>query len=118
VTTVPALSTPVERIEAWTAALRSGKYKQAQGRLRRGDSFCCLGVACDVYDPSKWDRHLYLGRGGTLPVEVASALGIHPPDERKLEAMNDGDFADFGRIARYIETEILPRVRKEQESKS
>ena len=30
------------------AALRSGKYKQCTGALRKDDGFCCLGVACDV----------------------------------------------------------------------
>ena len=42
----------------WVEALRSGKYKQGRVYLRRrdvddpdsGDKFCCLGVACDLYD--------------------------------------------------------------------
>ncbi len=33
----------------WVAALRSGEYKQATGRLRVDDSFCCLGVLCDLH---------------------------------------------------------------------
>lgn len=37
------------RIRLWIAALLSGRYQQAQGALRNGDAFCCLGVACDVY---------------------------------------------------------------------
>lgn len=37
------------RIRLWLKALRSGTYKQGRSRLRRGDMFCCLGVACDVY---------------------------------------------------------------------
>lgn len=45
-----------ERIKLWTAALRSGEYRQATGRLKRyfpddeggGEGYCCLGVACDV----------------------------------------------------------------------
>jgi len=32
----------------WIEALRNGGYEQAQGRLRIGNAFCCLGVACDV----------------------------------------------------------------------
>jgi hypothetical protein len=36
--------------ERWTQALRSGKYKQARGRLKDGpEYFCCLGVLCDLY---------------------------------------------------------------------
>ena len=33
----------------WLAALRSGEYKQGQGTLRCGDSFCCLGVLSDLH---------------------------------------------------------------------
>lgn len=47
----------------WVAALRSGKYEQGKGFLRRLDEkdsnkekFCCLGVLCDVFDPELWDR--------------------------------------------------------------
>ena len=32
----------------WTAALRSGEYPQAEGRLRATEGFCCLGVLCDL----------------------------------------------------------------------
>jgi len=30
------------------SALRSGEYSQTTGRLRDGDSYCCLGVLCDI----------------------------------------------------------------------
>lgn len=33
----------------WIEALESGKYEQGQGTLREEDSFCCLGVLCDLY---------------------------------------------------------------------
>lgn len=32
----------------WVEALESGRYKQAQSKLRDGDAFCCLGVQCDL----------------------------------------------------------------------
>ena len=32
----------------WVAALRSGEYEQGAGYLHRGDTFCCLGVLCDL----------------------------------------------------------------------
>jgi len=35
----------IKFLKKWSAALRSGTYRQAEGRLRRGDSYCCLGVA-------------------------------------------------------------------------
>jgi hypothetical protein len=43
--------------DAWTSALRSGKYQQVQGALRRSDTgMCCLGVLCDVVAPKDWRK--------------------------------------------------------------
>ena len=43
-------------------ALRSGKYKQATGKLRITtgdfDKFCCLGVACDISGLGEWSKVL------------------------------------------------------------
>lgn len=34
----------------WVEALRSGKYQQASGALRRASGgMCCVGVLCDLY---------------------------------------------------------------------
>ena len=44
----------------WLAALRSGEYRQTSGALRCVEErevlvgFCCLGVGCDVLDPTGW----------------------------------------------------------------
>jgi len=38
----------------WVEALESGEYKQTTGNLRKGDGFCCLGVACDLSGLGKW----------------------------------------------------------------
>lgn len=38
----------------WVAALRSGRYPQTWGALRTSEGYCCLGVLCDVRDPSLW----------------------------------------------------------------
>jgi hypothetical protein len=34
----------------WVEALRSGKYKPGRKRLCRDGAYCCLGVACDLYN--------------------------------------------------------------------
>ena len=39
----------------WLDALRSGEYEQGRDRLRIEDTFCCLGVACDLIEPLGWD---------------------------------------------------------------
>lgn len=41
-----------EYLDRWLAALRSGKYKQTSGALKRkvgrGHAYCCMGVLCEV----------------------------------------------------------------------
>ncbi len=34
--------------QQWLQALRSGEYQQARGNLRVDNTFCCLGVLCDL----------------------------------------------------------------------
>jgi hypothetical protein len=62
----------------WVAALRSGEYKQARGQLRRGDSFCCLGVLCNLHAQAHPDiaakqkyRGVYMSSPAVLPLAVA-----------------------------------------------
>jgi hypothetical protein len=45
----PTLEQQKEYRRRWVEALRSGKYRQGVGSLRIRDTFCCLGVACDVF---------------------------------------------------------------------
>ena len=66
--------TPEEQAEhrkTWVAALRSGQYNQAQGQLRNGDSYCCLGVACELSGLGEWDGDQ------TLPTYVANSSYSH-----------------------------------------
>lgn len=42
------------RWEKWISALQNGTYPQARHHLRVGDSFCCIGVACDLVYPEGW----------------------------------------------------------------
>ena len=73
-----------EAQERWLTALESGSYEKAHGTLRVDDRFCCLGVACDLYDSSRWKTHRkllgYQGadvfRGETLPPDVSEYYGI------------------------------------------
>lgn len=38
----------------WINALKSGKYKQGQGKLRDNNCYCCLGILCDIIEPTAW----------------------------------------------------------------
>ena len=120
-----------ENISKWTAALRSGDYRQGRGSLRRDDGFCCLGVACDIYlketGRGSW-RMNYSDDSGigytfridgveeriTLPTAVFDWLGIENIEENpkitahyhdKLDTwinMNDHN-SSFEEIANHIE---------------
>jgi len=50
-----------ENVSKWIEALRSGKYKQCKWVLKCESSigeekFCAIGLACEVFDNSKWLR--------------------------------------------------------------
>lgn len=96
--------------EKWVKALRSGEYKQGQGELRSGiHHFCCLGVLCDVYDKSNWEKpdelgYMYLHSTIFLPDELDDLVPISA--QHLLAKMNDDDKASFNEIADWIEVHI------------
>ena len=83
----------------WIAALRSGKYEQGKGRLREGDKFCCLGVACDLTDPDAWNDKGGWGAQDNYDI-VLPFIDIREGDW--LAALNDGG-TTFAEIADFIE---------------
>jgi hypothetical protein len=73
-------------LDDWTAALRSGKYKQRTGTLRYGDQYCCLGVACELLgleaeheDLSWWFIHRGRRWDGMIPGSIALTIQDHYP---------------------------------------
>src|ERR1041385_9228220 len=78
----------------WLKALRSGKFKQVKGWLRKptngGDtySYCCLGVLCEVY-------HQHQGRGSWRDHRFGDRVGYHsallPPSVREWAGLDDAD---------------------------
>lgn len=112
--------------DRWVAALRSKKFKQARGALRRngwgeGESFCCLGVLCELareegvverardgyVDP--FNEYDYAS--GVLPGAVKRWAGIDTQkgyfgndgyNRKSLAKIND-DGNDFDVIANLIE---------------
>lgn len=112
-----------ENIRKWVDALRSGKYKQAKERLRDKNSYCCLGVACDVSGVGKWQKDfwnsweyaVYEAPGDVndldLPKGVQKWLGIRlaNPKFKRVPAsqLNDEMGKTFEEIADYIEKKYL-----------
>ena len=114
----------------WIKALRSGKFKQAKHKLKRvdsrgGESHCCLGVLCELYQQAH-KRKLrertrgivseFAGKDATLPPSVMRWAGMrtdlgeiahHPcPDNAfallTLAKLNDTG-SSFKQIAKVIE---------------
>lgn len=63
--------------EKWIKALKSGKYKQTSGYLRKDDGFCCLGVLCNLHAKehpkiakTQTNPNVYLGQMCVLPDSV------------------------------------------------
>lgn len=104
----------------WVKALRSGKYKQGRHSLRNveGDTFCCLGVLCDLAVRSKVikeGRVTYLdpkrytygaSSTGNIPPSVEKWSGLDSYfDADLLIKMNDGG-ESFELIADYVEENL------------
>lgn len=112
----------------WVKMLRSGKYKQGQGKLHQttpgGDMFCCLGVLCELavkcgvvtetVDTTYPDYHChnYGNQINFLPSEVVSWSGLLsrsgqcslPTNCSHLSTLNDQG-TSFEKIADLIEKE-------------
>lgn len=110
----------------WIEALKSGEYEQGSGALRDGDTYCCLGVLCDLHDKmhdrkKTWknsSKHIgyndysYGGQTAILPQMVAKWAGLQSHDPKvsggdngehmTLSAANDFGFS-FAQIADMIE---------------
>lgn len=104
----------------WIEALRSGEYKQAEGKLcddsdnKGGPKFCCLGVLTDLYlkyNDKQWYETDSWGAmfisNEVLPIEVKNWAGLYSKDpvvddenhsSTCLSAMND-DGRTFTEIA-------------------
>lgn len=109
--------------QKWLDALRSSKYSQAMNVLHiKGDGFCCLGVLCDIVDPSRWrnpqgeyDRTMnwmnWDGNSQHLPSSVMETVGIVRKSVdgvdhiNRLMEMND-NATPFSVIADYIEEHL------------
>lgn len=112
----------------WVQALRSGEYEQGRMFLNKCGKFCCLGVACEVFNqanPGKLeigiydidpDATTYDDLTGQLPSQVQQWLGLGTSlgdyIEGSLANLNDNR-APFTAIADLIESEPAGLFKKE-----
>jgi hypothetical protein len=96
----------IEHTKQLVEVLRSGKYKQAFGRLKVGKSYCCLGVACLVAGRTFAKDGFCDGVACRLPSDVAKYFGFldcsGAYNKSSLTSMNDSG-KPFTEIADIIE---------------
>lgn len=102
----------------WVAALRSGEYKQATGRLRSDDGFCCLGVLCDLHSKETGEgwgpAYTYSGESATLDRRVVAwasmpyRLGATVQIDDSVRALTEhnDEGKTFAQIAKAIEEQL------------
>lgn len=96
----------------WLAALRSGDYIQATHQLKSPENgYCCLGVLCDVHDPTLWIDvegvdPKYIRETDVLPAQLAANYEIDESLQRELIFMNDDKEYTFEQIADWIEDNL------------
>lgn len=105
--------------EDWVKALRSGKYKQGKGELhnKEDNTFCCLGVLCDLYIKEKeieWQKKganvgkfypsgVITNWAGAKPINT---WGItHNEGATSIDCLNDRGFS-FETLAKLIEEQL------------
>lgn len=96
---------------AWVRALRSGAFTQAKYALRNKEGMCCLGVACELYDPTAWKAEegghfKFQDENGVPPNSVQEFFGLKTDagefDKNSLASENDNG-KSFAEIADIIE---------------
>ena len=111
------MKNPLKRksVQLWLEALRSGKYKQGKLYLKKDNKYCCLGVACDLYNKThkvKVDFVNYTSDNQQintgLPPVVMKWLGLNHSEGRLsnnyyLSTKNDNGVS-FNKIADLIES--------------
>lgn len=100
----------------WVEALRSGKYRQGRKQLRirhpgGDDSYCCLGVLCDLIAPDLWRRnapHPTFSHESAVAMpnsNIRGAARLRKTEADELAAMNDNGMS-FAEIAASIEADL------------
>jgi hypothetical protein len=102
----------IEFLNRWADRLINGDDKQCQGYLRHDkDTFCCLGIACDLFDTNIWRKeccqYSYRGCVSELPREIRTFIGITLAESDYLIQLNDIQNKTFKEIGQYIKENII-----------
>jgi hypothetical protein len=108
---------PEDFKKKFTAALRSGEFKQGEGKLYEpnNDTYCCMGVAGKIcgYTNLQLANETYIGKFFLKPVAGFPELLQYNSDGEipiKLAKMNDGspdvEKRSFSEIADWIDENL------------
>lgn len=74
-----------DNAKKWVEALRSGQYSQVRSYLHTEKGYCCLGIACELYQEEIGDLTIEMDKAGltrynshdsVLPQKVRKWLGL------------------------------------------
>ena len=100
---------PVKDRKKWAEALRSGKYKQARGRLCYKGSYCCLAVWEKIHGKTDFDLGAgYIPSGRLGPKVTPLSNGYLPenilfPESHLAFQLNDVLKLSFREIAELLD---------------
>ncbi len=106
---MPTLEEQHANIKKWFEALESGKYMQGSHRLRKGNFFCCLGVAADLLPKTitcpfyTLDGICYDGSTKVLSSYIREQYALKDAAIFRLTVKNDHG-ASFKEIVNYMKT--------------
>jgi hypothetical protein len=108
----------IKQFKKWIAALDSGEYRQAVGKLNDpSGKYCCLGVGCRLFIPSK-QLVLNCGRiSGAYPdMQPAAPIWLQQVNEdfddktgMTLSNLNDTGYT-FPEIATLLELVYIHKI--------
>ena len=92
--------TPEQFREKWLRALKGGRYKQTTNYLKNDNGYCCLGVACEIYNKNFTDKleieafENSYGNGSVVFIDNGSYDSVLPPRVKKALGLQtqSGDF--------------------------
>ncbi len=97
-----------ETKDGWLKRLRSGKYKQGRGVLKRNDEYCCLGVLAELLRLPEAPSSR--GDDGVVEFEGRRTYLRHKhlcsDTQTYLVELNDDECLAFSEIADWIEENV------------
>lgn len=97
-------------LKRWIAAAKSGKYKKTTHQLKFEDSFCIMGMGCDLLDEIEWyyscpvpkEDLSWLFKGKGWRFLIKEKYGISDDQIDTLVKMNDCFGKSFEEMADYL----------------